>query len=103
MAFHINIRESITPFREYKISNQIEEIDVKIRESVQARFKLTKSCLVPLELKTHLMCKICFNSITTPVIFDKCCKMISGCEICVNKCYKIQSQARRQLQADISR
>ena len=81
-----------------EVKRTVEQIDTKVDfimtdiQEIKSRFeeniKLTKDTPIPVGLKKskdHFKCRICLTSpLNPPVVITKCCRVILGCERCVN-------------------
>lgn len=64
-----------------------------VKSVVDDIMSVTKDSSIPLGLKKilrdTLKCRICLSApIVLPVVITKCCKVLLGCEICVNEWYR---------------
>ena len=72
--------------------NDMKEDIESIKESIQDIWHLNETSKVPMGLQRIIrdafQCKICLSiPIQPPVMMSKCCKVIIGCETCVNGWY----------------
>ena len=76
------IEKTITPVR-----NDILEV----KSTLENLIKVDKWSKIPIGIRIALtdtfQCRICQSTIVPPVISTKCCKIILGCETCVNEWY----------------
>lgn len=64
-----------------------------VKTVVEKIMSVTKDSTIPLGLKMilrdTLKCRICLSApIVPPVVITKCCKVLLGCELCVNGWYR---------------
>lgn len=76
---------------ESKVDDMREDIE-SIKEAIQEIWHLNEKSKLPMGLQRIIrdafQCKICLSvPINPPVIMSKCCKVIIGCEACVNGWY----------------
>lgn len=76
----------------YALRNPTTSTYLSIKKSLGEVFTLTKDSKIPLGLKRIMgetfQCKLCKEvPIKPPLIIGKCCKVILGCESCVNGYY----------------
>ena len=78
---------------ESKVDDVKENVEA-IKEAIQDIWHLNEKSTVPIGLlRDAFQCKICLKiPIQPPVIMSKCCKVIIGCETCVN-CWYTGSEA----------
>jgi len=73
---------------ESKIDFMMTDI-LQVKENFDQAIRLTKDTPIPMDLKKsikdHFKCRICLTSpLNPPVVVMKCCRVILGCEACVN-------------------
>ena len=76
---------------ESQMTKMLEEMR-DLKKVVTDSFTLTKECKIPLPLlrmmRDSFKCKICHNiPCKPPLIVSRCCKIIIGCESCINSWY----------------
>ena len=74
-----------------KIDSMLAELHT-IRAAFDEAMVLSKDNNIPPGLRQSLRetfkCRICLHGITPPVVTAKCCRIILGCESCVNEWFR---------------
>ena len=76
-------------------------LEVKsLHSTIQSMLKLTRMAKLPIGLSILLqdtfICKICLSSpIEPPLMISKCCKLILGCQRCIDKLFEGDAGRRK--------
>lgn len=102
MTVHVSESEEIEDVgstSKKRVWNQIDsKLDMimsdmtEIKEAFDETMMLSKDSNIPPGLRKSLRetfrCRICLQSITPPVVITKCCRIVIGCEKCVNSWFR---------------